>query len=52
MTWFDGKDDIETLLNHLGDKVPDSIAEEAKKELENRGWSEEQIRNAECERQD
>lgn len=52
VSWFDEKDDVHTLLDHLGDKVPQSIAEQAKKELANRGWSEERIRNEEWKRMD
>lgn len=44
MRWFDEKDSIETILNHLGSRTPHSIKEDAKRELKERGWSEEQIR--------
>lgn len=52
MSWFDQKDSTKTILNHLGDKVPQSIADDAKKELEKRGWTKEQIRKAEWDRMD
>ena len=48
--WFDKKDDERRLLNHLGDKVPQSISEEAKRELAKRGWSEDRIREEEWKR--
>jgi hypothetical protein len=51
MTWFDDKDDVKTILNHLGDKVPQSIADAAKRELEKRGFSSEQVRQLEIERE-
>lgn len=50
MSWFDKKDDVRTILEHLGDKIPQSISDDAKRELEKRGWSEEQIRDAEWKR--
>jgi hypothetical protein len=43
MNWFDERDDIETILNHLGSRVPDSIREDAERELRRRGWPEERI---------
>lgn len=50
MSWFDEKDDIKTVLDHLGDKVPHSIAEDAKRELRDRGWTNDQIQKEEWDR--
>jgi hypothetical protein len=43
MSWFDERDDIKTILFHLGSRTPDSIREDAVRELRKRGWSEERI---------
>lgn len=50
--WFDEDDDDECLLNHLGDKVPDSIRKEAEMTLIARGYSREYIHLHEYEHDD
>lgn len=50
--WEFDKEDTKVCLDHLGDKVPDSIREEAKQELRRRGWSEDDIREEEWKRMD
>lgn len=50
MSYFDKKDDTRTVLNHLGDKVPDSVRQDARRELMSRGYSSEQVRDEEWKR--
>lgn len=46
--WFDENDKISTVINHLDSKTPDSIRDEAKRELRERGWTDRQIHQAVC----
>lgn len=48
MSWFDEKDDERTIKNHLSDKhCPDSIKQDARREMKERGYSKEKIREIE-----
>ena len=48
--WDFEKDSDKTCFDHLGDYIPESIANEAKRELRRRGYSEEKIREEEWKR--
>lgn len=48
--WGFENDNTQTCLDHLGDKVPESIKTEAKQELRRRGYSEEQIQQEDWKR--
>ena len=50
--WEFEKESDATCFDHLGKYTPDSIKEEAKQELRNRGYSEEKIREEEWKRLD
>jgi|GEM_PF-5047852 len=45
MSWFDEKDDVHTILNHLSNRTPDSIRDDAVRELLRRGWSKDEVRD-------
>lgn len=45
--WDFEKDSDKTCFDHRGDYIPESIANEAKKELRRRGYSEEKIHEEE-----
>lgn len=46
--WFDEKDDNKTLLQHTLDGTPDSIRQEAERELIERGFSKDYIFDYQC----
>ena len=48
--WDFEKYSDKTCFDHLGDYIPESIANEAKRELRRRGYSEEKIREEEWKR--
>lgn len=48
--WEFEKESDKTCFDHLGDYVPHSIQEEAKRELKNRGYSDERIHEEEWKR--
>ena len=48
--WGFEKETDKTCFDHLGDRVPYSIKQEARAELKHRGYSEEKIREEEWKR--